>query len=147
MKTKGMTWSEAQEAMKQGKRVGRQSWKDGLNIGLEGDTMFEFIGNRVMELTIQMAEHHRDWEIVDGTKMNFEQALAAMRRGEKVRREGWPKQWSISIKHDDLLLYHNGAIHFEPPVILRQDILATDWQIVPAEAKQSCTKEHEFNGA
>ena len=85
--------------------------------------------------------------------MNFEQALAAMRRGEKVRREGWWKRLCIFIADDflyeGLLNVHGGervisSMFYEDEDVTINDILATDWEIVQSEADQ---KLHEFNGA
>jgi hypothetical protein len=78
--------------------------------------------------------------------MTFEQALAAMRRGEKVRREGWEDGCHIFILNDVFYKnYHpNDLSDWEMVNIASEHILATDWQIVPSESDQ---KLHEFNGA
>jgi hypothetical protein len=80
--------------------------------------------------------------------MTFEQALAAMRRGEKVRREGWGYIHLQIITNDTIYLFSkDGTVISKGDDIEHADIMATDWQIVPAEVKQPCTKVHEFNGA
>ena len=74
--------------------------------------------------------------------MTFEQALQAMRRGEKVNRPPW-EGFFLSIEDGEMYAYKGVDSHpvDELPI---EEILATDWQIVPSETDQ---KLHEFNGA
>ena len=75
--------------------------------------------------------------------MTFEQALAAMRRGEKVRQSD--NQGYLTMANNEIYECDdngNNCAHVE--AIWTKGIMATDWQIVLSEADQ---KLHEFNGA
>lgn len=79
--------------------------------------------------------------------MTFEQALAAMRRGEKVRRPYYPENMGLGKCPDGISIFHGEVLKHKTRAIGNHDILAEDWEIVPAEVKQYCTKHHEFNVA
>ncbi len=67
--------------------------------------------------------------------MNYDEAIAALNSGKKIKRHGWP----VCLKKvDDLIIVDNGVdglTEWEP---LHNDKIATDWLEV---AQKTYTKE------
>jgi hypothetical protein len=57
---------------------------------------------------------------------DFGWALAKMRDGYAVRRQGTPAHWALRLVNETTLVQRNG---FEPDCVMLDDILAYDWEL------------------
>jgi len=122
VKTTGLTFAEALSALKAGKTVKRPSWGECTYYILNGGMIHFWSEDTWSEAIIESSSVlATDWEIVPEpikktTGLTFEEALAAMRQGKKVRRPNCIEYNYRSL--DDV----KGAVTW-------QSILATDWEI------------------
>lgn len=83
-----MTWPEALEALKEGKKVKLPEWT-GYWFMNHGSILVYTADCEVIDNPFTPDyEHREDWQIIDG-KRDFGGAIKALKAGKRVAREGW----------------------------------------------------------
>lgn len=66
--------------------------------------------------------------------MKFEEAMAAMREGKKVKRGIWPEghieMWTDSKGKQSITRYHQSAARMFAWFPYNEDLVASDWQVI-----------------
>lgn len=124
-----MNIADAINELKQGKRITRPVWGEGIYLAMVDDIVKPYCVATLYYQYDQNILITTDWETLDGTKQNmtFPEMLSALKEGHKTRRSSFAEgsYLILSQNKQDIFIKKIAEHHFIPTY---QCLDATDWE-------------------
>ena len=121
-----MNFCEAMDALKSGKKVTRNDWKDGLYFVKEGEEVVSYQPIYDIYQYNETIMVSNGWMVEGETESkDFCQIISSLQDGKKAWMKDWDKEFYIYLDSDKKLVIHKMLIFLYHPSF--DDFRANDW--------------------